>query len=55
MSLTINLNSRSWEIQLAMITQLEYWPVLVRWSNTTDRGFIFKLLFLVLRFGVNKK
>lgn len=54
MGLTINLNTARWELQFSMLYQLEYRPVLTRWSNTDERGFILKFLCFVLRFGANR-
>lgn len=55
MTLTLNMSTRRWEVQLALVYQLEYLPLLVRWSNIAERGFIFKFLFFVFRFGVDRK
>lgn len=55
MTLNLNLSTRRWELQLALVYQLEYWPVLVRWSNISESGFIFKFLIFVLRFGKDRK
>jgi hypothetical protein len=55
MTLTLNLSTRRWELQMALVYQLEYWPLLVRWSNAAESGVIFKFLFFVFRFGMDRK
>ncbi len=55
MGLTINFSTARWELQFAILDQLEYRPVLVRWSNPEERGFILKFLCFVLRFGGDRR
>ena len=55
MALTLTLSTGRWEAQIALLWQLEYWPVLVRWSNADGSGFIWKFLFLALRFGRDRR
>ena len=55
MGLTINFSTARWELQFAILAQLEYRPVLVRWSNPEERGFILKFLCFVLRFGGDRR
>lgn len=51
MGLTVNLNTGRWEVQVSFLWQIEYWPVLVRWSTPEETGFLWKFLCLVVRFG----
>ncbi len=55
MGLTINLNAPRWEIQLAILTQLEFRPVLIRWSRPAERGFMARFLCFVLRCGIDRR
>ncbi|MCK6450342.1 MAG: hypothetical protein L6R19_05730 [Alphaproteobacteria bacterium] len=51
MGLTVNLNTARWELQVSFLWQIEYWPVLVRWKNPEETGFLWKFLCFVVRFG----
>jgi hypothetical protein len=53
MMLTLSFTARHWELHFALLTQLEYWPVLSRWRSEVERGFIFRILCFVLRFGAD--
>jgi hypothetical protein len=55
MMLTLGITARHWECHIALVTQLEYWPVRVRWRNEVERGLIFRFLCFVLRFGVDQR
>ena len=55
MSLTLTLSMRHWELQIGILIQMEYLPVLVRWSSDHERGFLFKFLCFVVRFGADRR
>lgn len=55
MTLTLSFTARRWELHLALLTQLEYWPVLSRWRGEFEYGFIFRILCLVFRFGADAR
>ena len=55
MGLTINFSTAHREIQFGILYQLEYRPVLVRWSTEDERGFIFKFLCFTLRCGADRR
>ena len=48
LALTMTLSTPRREAQLSLLWQLEYRPVLVRWSQPNERGFLFKFLFLAV-------
>lgn len=55
MILSLSFTARNWELQFALLTQLEYWPVVSRWRSEVERGFIFRILCFVLRFGADTR
>ena len=55
MALTWTLRTGRWEAQIALLWQMEYWPVLVRWDTPDGSGFIWKFLCLSLRFGRDRR
>jgi hypothetical protein len=49
MALTVTLSTGRWEAQIALLWQIEYWPVLVRWDNAEETGLIWKFLCVAVR------
>ncbi len=55
MALTITFSTGRREFQVSILWQMEYWPVLTRWSTPDEQGFIWKFLFLALRYGHDRR
>ncbi|MCC6467374.1 MAG: hypothetical protein IT563_03550 [Alphaproteobacteria bacterium] len=55
MALTVTLSTGRWEAQIAFLWQIEYWPVLVRWNNSDQAGFIWKFLCVALRYTRDRR
>jgi len=51
MALTITFSTSRREFQFSILWQMEYWPVLTRWSTAAERGFIWKFLCVAIRYG----
>jgi hypothetical protein len=55
MALTLTLSTARWEAQIALLWQIEYWPVLVRWNTEDQTGFIWKFLCVAVRYGRDRR
>jgi len=55
MALTVNFSTARREFQIAFLWQMEYWPVLVRWSTPDEAGFIWKFLCVAVRYGRDRR
>jgi|JI10StandDraft_1071094.scaffolds.fasta_scaffold1360619_1 hypothetical protein len=55
MALTITFSTSRREFQFSILWQMEYWPVLTRWSTRDESGFIWKLLCFAIRYGHDRR
>jgi hypothetical protein len=55
MALTITFSTSRREFQFSILWQMEYWPVLTRWSTLDESGFIWKFLCFALRYGHDRR
>jgi hypothetical protein len=55
MALTITFSTSRREFQLSILWQMEYWPVLTRWSTLDESGFIGKFLCFAVRYSHDRR